>query len=162
MSTREPLSKREPEPWLREITLPCDPAIAAVVFALRQAEEDLARFEAPPSVNFHLRHIAGSLDRLTAYLKNQALTDAQLAALASEQTGGAESREELLAALTRVFANTRETLLRFPAVEFGEPRYVGRRRIRTTAIGLIIHMAEHTQRHVGQVIAYSRTYVKND
>jgi len=147
----------EREPWLREITLPCDPAIAAVVFALQQAEDDLARYYAPSSASFQLRHIAGSLDRLTSYLNNQALSNGQIEALQSEQTGRGESREELLAALDLAFAHTRETLLRFPPTEFGEPRYIGRKRIRTTAIGLIIHIAEHTQRHVGQVIAYSRT-----
>jgi len=76
-----------PEPWLKETELPCDPAVAAVLFALQQVEEDLARFVPPPSAYFHLRHIADSLDRLTAYLEDRTLTEAQLAALQSEEAG---------------------------------------------------------------------------
>jgi len=144
-----------PEPWLRETELPCDPAVAAVLFALQQAEEDLARFVPPPSAYFQLRHIAGSLDRLTAYLEGRVLTEAQLADLQSEESGS-ESYAELLDRCTQAFARTRAVLLQFPPAQFASARYVGRKRIRTTAIGLMIHMAEHTQRHVGQIIAYSR------
>lgn len=144
-----------PEPWLREQNLPCDPAVAAVLFALEQAEEDLARFVPPRSAYFHLRHIAGSLDRLTAYLEEQTLTEAQLAALRSEDVGN-ETYAELLNTCGQAFARTRAVLLQFPPAQFGSVRHVGRKRIRTTAIGLMIHMAEHTERHVGQIIAYSR------
>jgi len=148
----EPMS----EPWLREQVLPCDPAIAAVLFALEQAEDDLHRFSPPASAQFHLRHIAGSLDRLCTYLQDRALTEQQLAALRSELTDGADSREVLLNACGEAFRRTRDVLLGFPTEQFADPRFVGRQRIRTTAIGLIIHIAEHTQRHVGQIIAYSR------
>jgi len=144
------------EPWLREIVLPCDPAVAAVLFALQQAEEDLARFAPPPSAYFHLRHVAGSLDRLTAYLMKQELTSKQLMALQQEESGNGESLAILLEGCRQAFASTRGILLALRPVQFAEPRYIGRRRIRTTAIGLAIHIAEHTQRHVGQIIAYSR------
>ncbi len=144
------------EPWLREQTLPCHPAIAAVIFALQQAEEDLERFHPPRAAYFHLRHIAQSLERLTTYLNGQALSESQLAALHSEQTASGESLEMLIAQCRQAFAQTREVLLRFPSEELAEARYVGRNRIPTTAIGLIIHIAEHTQRHIGQIIAYSR------
>ena len=144
------------EPWLRETELPCDPAIAAVLFALEQAEEDLARYEPPRSGYFHLRHIAGSLDRLTAYLDDRALSEEQLVALRAEESDLGESRESLLDQCHAAFERTRATLMQFPPEQFAKPRYVGRQRIRTTAIGLIIHIAEHTQRHVGAIIAYSR------
>ncbi len=35
---------------------------------------------------------------------------------------------------------------------FSEFRGVGRRRLPTTAGGLLLHLAEHTQRHLGQLI----------
>lgn len=144
------------EPWLRELDLPCDPAIAAVLFALEQAEEDLTRFEPPRSAYFHLRHIAGSLDRLTAYLEDRAVSEAQFTALRAEEIDMGESRETLLKQCREAFERTRTSLIRFPPEQFASLRYVGRQRIRTTAIGLIIHIAEHTQRHVGEIIAYSR------
>ena len=33
---------------------------------------------------------------------------------------------------------------------------MGRKRLPTTVIGLLTHMAEHTQRHVGQAIAAAK------
>lgn len=144
------------EPWLREETLPCDPAIAAVIFALQQAEEDLQRFDPPRSAYFHLRHIAGSLDRLTTYLEDKALDREQIAALEEEETDWGQSREDLLFQCRNAIARTRAVILDFPPDQFALPRYVGRQRIRTTAIGLMIHIAEHTQRHIGEIIAYSR------
>ncbi len=145
-----------PEPWLRERALPCDPAIAAVLFALEQAEEDLGHFDPPRSAYFHLRHIAGSLDRLTSYLEDKPLDREQIAALEAEEIDRGESREDLLAQCHNAIARTRAVLLNFPPDQFASPRYVGRNRIRTTAIGLMIHIAEHTQRHVGEIIAYTR------
>jgi len=37
-----------------------------------------------------------------------------------------------------------------------DARTVGRKRLPTTVIGLLTHMAEHTQRHVGQAIAAAK------
>ena len=37
-----------------------------------------------------------------------------------------------------------------------EPRYVGRKRLPTTLQGLLVHLAEHTMRHVGEAIVISR------
>ena len=145
-----------PEPWLRETPLLCDPAVAAVLFALEQAEEDLARFAPPVSAHFHLRHIAGSLDRLTTYLEGSQLSPEQLSALQREETGSGETRDQLLQACRQALQRTRAALLAIAPEQFPEARYIGRQGIRTTAIGLMIHIAEHTQRHVGQIIAYSR------
>ena len=92
------------EPWLREIRLEADPAAAAVLFALQQAREDLDRFTGglsderiwrAPSIGFQLRHIAGSLDRLTTYLESRALSRLQLAALREEKRSG-PTRAQLL------------------------------------------------------------------
>jgi hypothetical protein len=37
-----------------------------------------------------------------------------------------------------------------------EPRAVGRKHLPTTVIGLLTHIAEHTQRHVGQAISATK------
>jgi hypothetical protein len=37
-----------------------------------------------------------------------------------------------------------------------DPRQVGRKRLPTTVIGLLTHIAEHTQRHVGQAISAAK------
>jgi hypothetical protein len=37
-----------------------------------------------------------------------------------------------------------------------EPRGIGRKQLPTTVIGLLVHICEHTQRHVGQAISAAR------
>ncbi len=158
------MSAALPEPWLRGQRLDADPVIAAVLHALQQAREDLYRFTESlsyaeiwscphqlASVGFHLRHIAGSVDRLTTYLSGGPLTEAQIASLAFEKTPGA-SREELLSGLDASFTRFEETVRSIDPATFFDTRFVGRQRLPTTVVGLLIHIAEHTQRHVGQAI----------
>lgn len=37
-----------------------------------------------------------------------------------------------------------------------EPRSVGRAQLPSTLLGLLVHAAEHTQRHVGQLLVTAR------
>ena len=37
-----------------------------------------------------------------------------------------------------------------------DPRSVGRKQLPTTVIGLVVHLAEHTQRHVGELIVTTK------
>ena len=110
--------------------------------------------EGPASVAFHLRHLARSLDRLLTYAEGDQLTPAQHAALASEHDPATTSGTlaELDGALTSA---ARRILLLDPAT-FAQPRFVGRRRLPTTLAGLLIHCAEHSQRHIGQAITTAR------
>ena len=98
------------EPWLRGPIAGVSPLLAPVLYSLQHAREDLAQWTegltteqiwARPhgfgSVGFQLRHIAGSVERLTTCLQGQPLTAEQFAAKAAEMEPGA-SREELLAA----------------------------------------------------------------
>lgn len=155
------------EPWLRGTLTDLDPIHRAVVHALQLAGEDAARWAAPltetelfsrpsglPSVAFQLLHIARSLDRLLTYAEGHALSEAQLAALSTEMAEGnsaevlAEFREGLSHAITRVLALSPDTL--------AQPRGVGRKQIPTTVAGLVIHCAEHTQRHTGQLVTTAK------
>jgi uncharacterized damage-inducible protein DinB len=65
-------------------------------------------------------------------------------------------RARLLADLERVFAEAETVVRAIDTSTLREARTVGRKRLPTTVIGLIVHMAEHTQRHVGQAIAASK------
>jgi uncharacterized damage-inducible protein DinB len=157
-----------PEPWLRGRAAGVDPLVAPILFAFQQAREDLAAYTdglttdqiwAAPfglgSVGFHIRHIAGSTERLTAYLERNQLSANQLAALEREKQPGA-SRESLLAELDAAFRKTEAVVRALDVATLAEPREVGRKRLPTTVTGLLTHIAEHTQRHVGQAICAAK------
>lgn len=158
-----------PEPWLRGPIEGVDPLVGPILYAFQQAREDLARHTgglsreqiwATPhgfgSVGFHMRHIAGSTSRLIAYLQGRALTAAELRTLSTEHDAAGAGRDELLELLEGAFRDA-ETIVRAidPAI-LVEPRTVGRQQLPTTVIGLLTHIAEHTQRHVGQAIAAAK------
>jgi len=158
----------QPEPWLRGPLEGADPLVAPVLFSFQQVREDLARWTeglseaqvwARPaglaSVGFQLRHIAGSVDRLTTYLEGRELSAEQLGALAEEMVprgGPAELLADVEASLRRAEAVVRG----IDPARFREARTVGRLRLPTTVIGLLVHIAEHTQRHVGQAIVTAK------
>ena len=156
------------EPWLRGPIPGISPLLAPVLASFRQAAEDLARhtagltpeqiWTAPPgfgTVGFHLRHIAGSTERLMAYLQGKPLTPDQLAAVEAEHQPG-PGAGELLAALDQVFGDAESVIRALDPASLAEPRWVGRKRLPTTVIGLLTHIAEHTQRHVGEAIVTAR------
>jgi uncharacterized damage-inducible protein DinB len=157
-----------PEPWLRGPVAGVDPLVAPILFAFQQAREDLAAYTgglttdqiwATPfglgSVGFHIRHIAGSTERLTAYLEQKQLSAGQFAALEQEKQPGA-SRERLLAEMDAAFRKTEVVVRGLDLTALAAPREAGRKRLPTTVIGLLTHIAEHTQRHVGQAICAAR------
>jgi uncharacterized damage-inducible protein DinB len=165
----EPLPERLPEPWMRGPIPGVHPLTAPILYAFQQAREDLARhteglsFEqiwATPhgfgSVGFHLRHIAQSTGRLMSYLQGGALTGHQLEALRTEKEPAGASRDELLALLDRAFRDAEATVRAIDPATLADPRTVGRKRLPTTVIGLLTHIAEHTQRHVGQAISAAK------
>lgn len=142
--------------------------VQPLFFSFTQVREDLARYTegitqqqlwhragSLPSLGFHLRHIAGSVDRLTAYLMNQPLSAEQLAFLKDESTPGA-TLEELLAAVDATLSATEARLRSINPAAIHEPRYIGRKRLPTTVLGLLVHIAEHTQRHLGQAITTAK------
>ena len=160
-----------PEPWLRG-TLTEIPAVPrAVLHALELAGEDLqkwcgaltdtelnARPADLPSVAFHLRHIARSLDRLLTYAEGQALTQEQLTDLKNEVQPDA-SRDALFAELTKALTRSAERIRSLAQLDLGQLRTVGKKALPTTLGGLLVHVADHTQRHVGQAITTAKIIV---
>jgi uncharacterized damage-inducible protein DinB len=137
------------------------PAAHALVQAIRDLEKtaaDLTPAELATKPNgaasaaFHLRHVAGSCDRLLTYARGENLSDEQLEFLRSE---AAEDLDLSAGELVREASASIENVLEFyrtvsPDALF-EERYVGRRRLPTNVFGLLFHIAEHTARHVGQI-----------
>ena len=153
----------QPEPWLRGTLEEMEPVRRAVLHALELAGEDaerwcgsledaqmFARLHGLPSVGFQVRHMVRSLDRLLTYTEDRPLDEAQSAALQTE-TEPASARE-VMAEFRSGLQRARERVRAFTPEQFAEPRGVGRKRLPTTVAGLLIHCAEHTQRHVGQMI----------
>jgi uncharacterized damage-inducible protein DinB len=156
-----------PEPWLRGTLADIDPIRRQILHALELSAEDAARWLDPltdaqllarPSnlapIAFHLRHIARSLDRLLTYAEGNQLTPDQLSALKSELTEGtaAEARAEFRAALAISATHIRA----IPPDRFAEPRGVGRKQLPTTVGALLVHCADHTQRHTGQFVTTAK------
>jgi uncharacterized damage-inducible protein DinB len=158
-----------PEPWLRGPIPGVHPLLAPILFGFQQAREDLDRHTEPltpaqlwttphgfGSVAFHLRHIAGSTDRLMTYLQGGQLTAKQLASLGAESEPAALSREQLLSAMDQAFRHAEDVVRALDPSTLAEPRTVGRQHLPTTVAGLLTHIAEHTQRHVGQAISAAK------
>jgi len=160
-----------PEPWLRG-TLTDVPAVQrAVLQALELAKEDLEKWcgnlsdtelNARPGniapVAFHVRHIARSIDRLLTYAEGKELSQAQMDALRSELASGA-GRDELFAELAGALEEGASRVRAFDASQLEESRAVGKKRLPTTLGGLLVHIAEHAQRHVGQAITTAKVVV---
>lgn len=138
----------------------------AVFHSFAQVREDLARYvdgletdlvwrRMPGgSLGFHLKHLAGSADRLTSYLLKEALNARQLEYLSTEAEGS-ESSAALLESIARSLSSSESKLLTIDDANPFEARLVGRHQLATTKLGLLVHLAEHTQRHLGQCITLS-------
>jgi len=159
---------KKTEPWLRGTFVDLPYVHRAVVHALQLAEEDLQRwcaglteaeFNARPDgitpVAFQLIHIARSVDRLLTYAEGRQLDEVQMAALKSELAPGAVPAEvfkELGETLERAARRVRALMEQ----DLEATRTVGRELLPTTLGGLLVHLAEHTQRHVGQAITTAK------
>ncbi|MNC88533.1 DinB superfamily protein [compost metagenome] len=109
------------------------------------------------SAGFHLQHLSGVLDRLFTYARGESLNDAQL------KTLGAEGVERpgigvphLLEAFRRQVEAALAELRTIDEQTLTVPRTVGRSKLPSTVLGLLVHAAEHTQRHVGQLLVTVR------
>jgi uncharacterized damage-inducible protein DinB len=156
------------EPWLRG-TLTEDDAVArAVLHALELADEDITKwcatladaeinarpFDLPP-LAFHLRHIARSLDRLLSYAEGTQLDATQKAALRTELDPNA-TRDKVLTELRAALRTSANRVRAFSQEQYNAPRSVGRAALPTTVAGLLVHCADHTQRHVGQGVTTAK------
>jgi uncharacterized damage-inducible protein DinB len=159
----------ELEPWLRGPIAGVHPLTAPILYAFQQAREELAQYTAEltteqiwatpfglGSVGFHILHIAGSTDRLITYLQDRALSSAQMEALEREHHPPPLTRDELLVRVEQAFREAEEVVRSIDPATLAEPCAVGRKRLPTTVIGLLTHIAEHTQRHVGQAISAAK------
>jgi uncharacterized damage-inducible protein DinB len=161
----------KPEVWLRG-PLPDMPALLQpVAHALLQAREEVNNllqnfpdhllWEKPAGVaspGFHLQHLTGVLDRLFTYARGLALTPEQLQALAAEgkPAGPGPAAGELVQAFNQQVDLALNQLRATDFTQLTQVRTVGRSRLPATLLGLYVHAAEHTTRHLGQLLVTVR------
>jgi uncharacterized damage-inducible protein DinB len=161
----------QPEVWLRGPLPDLSPLLQPIAHALLQAREELraalhdfpdallaVRPAGVASVGFHLRHLSGVLDRMQTYARHEPLSAEQLAYLAAEKEGPTPppTTAELLQAFSEAVDNMLRTLRVTAEATLPEFRPVGRQALPSTVIGLLMHAAEHTTRHVGQLLVTAR------
>ncbi len=148
------------------IKMPAAHALTQARFELENAvelsvEELLKRPNHISSAAFQLRHIAGSIDRLLTYTRDEDLAREQFDFLKNETAGNSDLNfEELRNDAVRSIDDALEFLKNISDENLFEERFVGREKLPTNVFGLLFHIAEHTARHVGQFVTTAKI-VKN-
>ena len=160
------------EVWLRGPVPGVPPLLQPVAHALLQARDELnaALHDFPPallnerpaglaSVGFHLQHLAGVLDRLLTYARQEALSEQQFAALHAEVpplTIAPDALDKLVQRFNNQVDSALEQLKNTDQARLTEVRGVGRAQVPSTLIGVLLHAAEHTTRHLGQLLVTAK------
>jgi uncharacterized damage-inducible protein DinB len=141
---------------IAHILLQVRESVGEIVEPLTEHEWN-ARPAGVASAAFHVRHIAGVVDRLFTYARGNALSPEQFAAIQSEgrELLAADVAPALAALSARVDAAVAE-LRTIDVTTLGDFRAVGRARLPSTVIGCLVHGAEHAMRHVGQLSVTAR------
>jgi len=159
----------QPEHWLRGLVDQVPALLQPAAHALLQMRAEVNSVIAglsegklwmqPNGVaapGFHLQHIAGVIDRLFTYAREESLSDAQMEWLSGEGKNKSRLMEELLDILNQQVDKAIEQLKNTDPAVLTDTRYVGRKRIPSTVIGLLSHAAEHSMRHLGQLLVTVR------
>jgi hypothetical protein len=141
--------------------------VAHILLQVRESADELvegltqAQWNARPagvaSAAFHVRHIAGVIDRLFTYARGQALSPEQFSAIRSEGDEITDdTAPEVIAALHARIDSAIDELRTIDPATLGDFRAVGRAQLPSTVIGCLVHGAEHAMRHIGQLSVTSR------
>ena len=160
------MNNNKPEVWLRGKVEGVPSLLQPAAHALLQSGEEVEKYmqdfpeellwEKPAgraSVGFHLQHLTGVMDRMLTYAKAEKLSENQFQYLKKE---GKPDHETSGAFLVKNFQEKVNEAIDFlkktPENILTEYRPVGRKELPSTVIGLLFHAAEHSQRHVGQLL----------
>jgi hypothetical protein len=109
------------------------------------------------SCAFHVRHMAGVIERLFAYARGELLTPAQLEVKSHEGDHLAlADAPAIIDALHHRIAAAVDELRTIDVATLGDFRGIGRAQLPSTVIGCLVHGAEHAMRHVGQLSVTAR------
>jgi hypothetical protein len=159
------------EVWLRGPVPGIQPLLQPAAHTILQVGEDVlpivepvtpaqlwARPGGAAAIGFHLAHLPGSLERLLTYSRGEPLSPDQFARLAAERTVY-DDRPALSDLMKRFRAGIDAAvayLRTVPEDALLTPREVGRKRLPSTTLGLIVHAAEHSARHAGQIVTLTK------
>ncbi|MVZ66935.1 DinB family protein [Sphingobacterium sp. DK4209] len=164
-------NKENLEVWMRGPIAGIADLLQPVAHALLQVNEDIPKllnsddekylWEKPfgmASPGFHILHIIGVIDRMFTYAASQSLTEAQFEYLDKENTPNQDySIEDLIDKLEQRIEQAVEDLKLMNPTALLDERFIGRRMIPTTQMGLLFHAAEHAERHYGQLLVTIKT-----
>jgi len=155
------------EVWQRGPLPDINPLLQPVAHALLQAKEEINEYmEAFPvdmlwlrpagmaSTGFHLQHLSGVLDRVFTYAKAEKLSEFQFEQLAEEGKDSLNGYrvEDLVNRFNHQVDLALLQLKETDETTLSDFRGIGRAGLPSTVIGLLVHAAEHTMRHVGQLM----------
>lgn len=138
-----------------------------VAHALLQAREELNEYllhypveklwlrpAGMASVGFHLQHLSGVLDRVFTYALGNPLSEFQFKQLAEEGSDSIDGYQiaDLVARFNDQVDHAIKQLENTDPETLTEYRGIGRAGLPSTVIGLLFHAAEHTMRHLGQLM----------
>ena len=66
------------------------------------------------------------------------------------------SAEELLAEFHEGLERSAARVRAFASADLEQPRGVGKKQLPTSVGGLLVHLADHTQRHTGQIVTTAK------
>jgi uncharacterized damage-inducible protein DinB len=163
-----------PEVWLRGPVEGVPPLLQPIAHTLLQAVEEVKKimqdfpeellWKRPASVAspaFHLQHISGVIDRLSSYALGKTLSEEQMAYLQSEGKETFITSQQLIQQFEQKVNAAIGQLKKTDETKITGHRSVGRKALPSTVMGLLFHAAEHTMRHVGQLLVTVRL-IKND
>lgn len=160
-------AQKLPEVWLRGALNDMPAMLQPVAHALLQAREELnelmidfpekllwEKLAGMASPGFHLQHLTGVLNRLFTYAKGEGLSETQLSYLAAEGKPGEHTIKvaDLINAFNSQLDDAINQLKTTDEAILTDWRGVGRAQLPSTVIGLYTHSAEHTMRHLGQLL----------
>lgn len=160
MSQKLEVWQRGPSP---EYITVLQPVAHALLQAREEINEYMHQFPASllwlrpanmASVGFHLQHLSGVLDRVFTYARAEKLSDFQFEQLYKEGKDSAEGYNvnDLVDRFNKQVDSALQQLKVTDEKTLGDYRGVGRAGLPSTVIGLLFHAAEHTMRHVGQLM----------
>jgi len=142
------------------------PVAHALLQAVEDVEKEMEHFSPDllwknpggvASVSFHLKHLSGVIERLFTYARGEMLNEEQRSYLAAETVSHDNDTVYMLVdRFKKQISAALEELKTADIRTLTDKRAVGRKQIPSTVIGLWFHAAEHTQRHVGQLIVTAR------